>query len=231
MSDFSNANEIPADHTINGETFQQWATRTFEFENCEECGQDEKGHDAAIVMGNWFARCRKPEPKVGDLFVYEGLRRVIEEITSMFHIPSIRFEAKGQNQYVAIRALEWDANFSVWRKIPLTDDLPIERAHVSEYIDLKYKGGYVQCRCGWRKELGDGFNGYHVDQCPSCTPLLKTQRQRKVVTGNPRGRKLTASIGDHVYFVLDGDHGIHVQFSKRVDRTVSGLSESQADKL
>jgi hypothetical protein len=107
----------------------------------------------------------------------------------------------------------------------------LERAHVSDYIDLKYKGGYVKCACGWQKELGDGFNGYQIDNCPSCTPGLQVTHQRKVITGNPRGRNLTASLGDHVYFVLDGDHGIHVQFSKNVQRTVSGLSERQADNL
>lgn len=43
---------------VNGETFEEWATRQFEFENCEECGQDEKNHSPVIFLGNWFAFCK-----------------------------------------------------------------------------------------------------------------------------------------------------------------------------
>lgn len=43
--------------TIKGETWQQWAERAFEFEDCEECGHGIEGHRPAVVMGNWFAVC------------------------------------------------------------------------------------------------------------------------------------------------------------------------------
>ncbi len=59
-SDFKNANQISEGQTIGGETWAQWAKAQFEFENCEECGQDETGHLPAIVMGNWFAYCKAP---------------------------------------------------------------------------------------------------------------------------------------------------------------------------
>lgn len=50
---------------INGETWYQWARRHFEFENCSECGKGVRGHMPAIVLGNWFALCKKPEPAEG----------------------------------------------------------------------------------------------------------------------------------------------------------------------
>lgn len=47
------------EETINGETWLEWAMREFEFEDCDECGQDERGHTPAIVLGNWFAFCKR----------------------------------------------------------------------------------------------------------------------------------------------------------------------------
>ena len=105
----------------------------------------------------------------------------------------------------------------------------MKRARINNYLDLKYKGGYVLCKCGWSKELGDGFNGYEIDNCPECTPELETRSQRKVTVGKPNN--LTVTLGNHVYFVLDGKHGIHVQFSKQVYSTHTGLSERRADAL
>jgi hypothetical protein len=102
-------------------------------------------------------------------------------------------------------------------------------ANLTKTIDTKYKRGSVTCACGWTKELGDGFNQYEIDACPSCSDQIETRHQRKVVTGNPRKRGLTASLGDHVYFVIN--NCIHVQYSKQVFREVSGLTENQADKL
>ncbi len=102
-------------------------------------------------------------------------------------------------------------------------------AHVTAYIDKGYKGGTIDCACGWHKELGDGFNAYRIANCPQCTPELETRTQRKVVVGSPRN--LTVTLGNHVYFVLDGEHGIHVQFSKQVSATYTGLSKRGADRL
>ena len=45
---------------ITEETGQEWMRRLFEYEWCEECGGDERDHDAIPFMGNWFARCKAP---------------------------------------------------------------------------------------------------------------------------------------------------------------------------
>lgn len=103
----------------------------------------------------------------------------------------------------------------------------MNQAEVTETIDQNYKGGYVQCRCGWRKELGNGFNGYHIANCPLCTKKLQTRNQRKVVTGNPQ-HGLDVSIGSHKYFVLS--NGIHVQYEKQARIVATGVSEARADK-
>lgn len=105
----------------------------------------------------------------------------------------------------------------------------IDKATVLENKDLNYKSGYVECQCGWRKELGDGFNGHHIDCCPDCTPSLRTRSQRKVTTGSPRGANLTVKLGRFVYFVMS--NGIHIQYSADVHTTRAGLTERQADKL
>jgi len=103
----------------------------------------------------------------------------------------------------------------------------MQKAEVTETVDLKYKAGYIQCACGWRKELGDGFNGYHIANCPSCTSGLATRDQRKVTFG--QRNNLTVEIGRNIYFVLS--NGIHVRYSANVISRHTGLSERQADRL
>jgi len=39
----------------------EWMRRLFSDEYCAECNGDEEDHDAIIVMGNWFARCKTGE--------------------------------------------------------------------------------------------------------------------------------------------------------------------------
>lgn len=46
--------------TLNGQTFEEWATGLFEFEVCADCGGDVVDHEPWIVMGNWFAHCKNP---------------------------------------------------------------------------------------------------------------------------------------------------------------------------
>lgn len=89
------------------------------------------------------------------------------------------------------------------------------KSTVVSTVDLHYKNGYVSCACGWRKELGDGFNGYMIDICPSCTPTLQTRSQSQVTTGRP-GHYIIEQ-GRFVYFVLS--NGIHVQYSAYVYHT------------
>jgi hypothetical protein len=100
-------------------------------------------------------------------------------------------------------------------------------ANVNKTDDLNYKGGFVECVCGWKEELGNGFNGYHIDNCPVCTPELETRNQHKVTVGKPNN--YTVTLGNHIYFILS--NGINVQFSKTVYSTFTGLSEKQADKI
>lgn len=102
-------------------------------------------------------------------------------------------------------------------------------SNVNRTEDISYKGGFVKCACGWRKDLGDGFNGYHIDNCPSCSPQLFTRDQRKVITGSKTGRGIDVSIGGHTYFVLS--NGIHVQFCESASLVAIGISERQADKM
>lgn len=100
-------------------------------------------------------------------------------------------------------------------------------AMVVKTVNLGYKSGYVECVCGWRKELGDGFNGHHIANCPKCTPELETRNQRKVTTGRPGNLHVT--IGRHIYFVLS--NGLHMQFSRCIYREHFGLSQHRADAL
>ena len=44
---------------VDGVTAEEWAEELFEFEFCDECGGDVKDHDYVLLMGHWFARCRK----------------------------------------------------------------------------------------------------------------------------------------------------------------------------
>jgi len=37
-----------------------WLRELFLFENCAECGGDERHHTAVPVFGNWLARCDYP---------------------------------------------------------------------------------------------------------------------------------------------------------------------------
>lgn len=103
----------------------------------------------------------------------------------------------------------------------------MSKAIVTKTVDLHWKGGYVECACGWRKELGNGFNGYHIASCPACAPSIETRDQRKVVFGE-RG-KLTAEIGHNLYFALS--NGIHIRYAKTVVHRETGLTEKQADRL
>lgn len=88
----------------------------------------------------------------------------------------------------------------------------VEKATVTETIDLNYKNGYVQCDCGWFKELGDGFNGYKINCCPTCNQKLATRTQNQVTVG--RIYSTTTHYGTFKYFVMS--NGIHVQFYRNV---------------
>lgn len=46
---------------LDGQTFAEWAAELFEFELCEECGGDAEDHEARIVMGHWFAKCKSTD--------------------------------------------------------------------------------------------------------------------------------------------------------------------------
>lgn len=39
------------------ETWEEFAERLFEDEDCDECGQGAEGHEPWGIMGNWFAHC------------------------------------------------------------------------------------------------------------------------------------------------------------------------------
>ena len=105
----------------------------------------------------------------------------------------------------------------------------MQTAEVTHTDDLGYKDGFVACACGWRHELGDGFNGYHIASCPSCTPTLNTLLQRKVIYNDKQHPKLRADIGSNYYFVLS--NGIQIRYKTAGIVSHFGLTERQADKL
>lgn len=72
----------------------------------------------------------------------------------------------------------------------------------------RWKNGYVQCACGWRKRLGDGFDGYHIDFCPNCNSEIDTRIQSTVTVGRPGNYEIKH--GHYRYFVIKD--AIHVQF-------------------
>jgi len=104
----------------------------------------------------------------------------------------------------------------------------MDTAELVKTVDLNYKGGYVECACGWRKDLGDGFNGYHIANCPACTPGLRTRIQRKVIYWDKKRHSLRADIGQNVYFNIKGS--ITVRYAARATRTEWG-TERYLDRL
>lgn len=106
-----------------------------------------------------------------------------------------------------------------------------QAAQITATADLGYKAGYVLCACGWREELGDGFNGYTIAQCPTCDPRLVVRNQRKVVYFDKARRSLRADIGANYYFVIFViSNGIHVRYKTHIDRVEYG-TEKQLDRL
>jgi hypothetical protein len=47
-----------------GRTAEQFLAELFEFEKCAECGGDAADHEVGMVLGNWFAACKKGETRV-----------------------------------------------------------------------------------------------------------------------------------------------------------------------
>ena len=45
------------------QTPEEWLADLFEFETCAECGSDAADHEVCLVpgIGNYFARCRRPD--------------------------------------------------------------------------------------------------------------------------------------------------------------------------
>jgi hypothetical protein len=83
-------------------------------------------------------------------------------------------------------------------------------ANLISTTDTDYKNGFVLCvSCGWKKELGDGFNQYKIDACPACNPLISTRVQNTVTVG--RRGNYEVRHGHYVYFVIT--NGINVQYS------------------
>jgi len=102
----------------------------------------------------------------------------------------------------------------------------MQRALITETELTGWKNGYVQCKCGWRKDLGEGFNGYKIANCPACTPILETRTQRKVIYGTPSN--YTADVGVNTYFLLSSGISIRYSFS---GTSHTGLSMRRAQNL
>jgi hypothetical protein len=48
-----------AEKKLNGETWDEWADRLFEFNYCDSCGKDKEDHIPGSFFGNWFAWCKE----------------------------------------------------------------------------------------------------------------------------------------------------------------------------
>lgn len=90
----------------------------------------------------------------------------------------------------------------------------IENADLVKTIDTNYKNGFVECNCGWRKELGDGFNQYYINKCPNCS-LITTREQTALITGTKNNYKIMN--GKFTYFVIN--NCIHVLFKSIIFST------------
>jgi len=86
----------------------------------------------------------------------------------------------------------------------------MERAKIYKSVDTNYKGGFVECKCGYHKDFGDGFNQYHIENCPECTPELKTRTQETVQYWDKDRRMMRVDKGENIYFVID--NGINVRY-------------------
>lgn len=102
------------------------------------------------------------------------------------------------------------------------------QAQIYKTVDTNYKKGLVKCRCGYFKELGDGFNRYFIESCPKCDKGVQTRDQRKVIYYDSGRGSLRADIGSNVYFVLS--NGIHVRYSASLQKIEYG-TEKYLDKL
>lgn len=104
----------------------------------------------------------------------------------------------------------------------------MKKANIYKEINTNYENGFVECKCGNHKTLGDGFNQYFIENCPDCTPELETRNQRKVIYYDESVKSLKADIGDNIYYVLS--NGINVRHSSKINRTVYG-SERKLNNL
>jgi len=104
----------------------------------------------------------------------------------------------------------------------------MDKANISKTVDTNYKGGFVECKCGMNHPLGDGFNQYHIDNCPDCTPELKVRDQRKVIYYDHDVKSLKADIGSNIYYVLS--NGINVRHKKSIIQTHYGSEKYLAHK-
>lgn len=84
------------------------------------------------------------------------------------------------------------------------------KAEVFETVDVDYKGGRIECACGWTHDLGDGFNIFKITTCPNCDKTITTRIQNKVSYWDKSRRKMRHDVGDNRYFVLS--NGIHVRY-------------------
>lgn len=91
-------------------------------------------------------------------------------------------------------------------------------------VDLHYKQGFVECLCGWKKELGDGSNGHYILLCPDCTPNLSLRLQEKVMYGTPKN--MTVELGYHYYFTIE--QGLSIRYKSNVWSKQTGLSIRRA---
>lgn len=101
------------------------------------------------------------------------------------------------------------------------------RSKVIRTEDVNYKQGKIICKCGWSKELGDGFNKHYIQSCPECDPNLTTRQQRKVITGKAKNYNVT--LGRHMYFALS--NGIQVQYETQIYATYTSVSIQKANNL
>ncbi len=87
----------------------------------------------------------------------------------------------------------------------------MKRAKIYKTIDTNYKNGFILCQCGYKKELGNGFNEYYINHCPKCCDILETRKQSKVIYYDKKLDTLRADIGSNMYFTIS--NGINMRYT------------------
>jgi len=101
------------------------------------------------------------------------------------------------------------------------------KINVTEVIDTGYENGYVECNCGWKKALGDGYNIYRINTCPNCSKEAVVLTKRKMITTSGTGYDV--KIGQHKFFELS--NGLVIVFDSLINAEYKRVTFNKAIDL